>query len=250
MPLRWSDVIYGPVFSRRLGRSLGINLLPRPHKTCSFDCVYCEHGLTDILSLQPSGEGFPDAVFVLEAVEAGLTQYSSLDHLTFSGNGEPTLHPHFIRIVEGVRALRNRLHPSLRLAVFSNSTTVMRPEILEALALVDEPIMKLDAGDEDSWRAINRPPPGITLERVLQGLSLVPNPVLQCLFLDGAVQNVRGRPYQAWLEAVLRVSPKMIQIYSLDRPTPERGLEEVPIEELRRIAREVFERTSIPAHAF
>ncbi len=250
MTLRWSDVIYGPVFSRRLGRSLGINLLPRPRKTCSFDCVYCEHGLTDILSLHPSGEGFPDAVYVLEAVEAGLTKYSSLDHLTFSGNGEPTLHPHFITIVEGVRALRNRLRPSLRLAVFSNSTTVMRPEILEALALVDAPILKLDAGDEDTWRAINRPPPGIALDRVLEGLSLVPNLVLQCLFLDGALQNMRGQPYQAWLEAVLRVSPKMIQIYSLDRPTPERGLEEVPIEELRRIAREVIERTSIPTHAF
>jgi wyosine [tRNA(Phe)-imidazoG37] synthetase (radical SAM superfamily) len=256
MPLRWSDVIYGPVFSRRLGRSLGINLLPRPRKTCSFDCVYCEHGLTDILTLargsviQPSGEGFPDAVYVLEAVEAGLTKYSSLDHLTFSGNGEPTLHPHFTAIVEGVRALRNRLHPSLRLAVFSNSTTVMRPEILEALALVDAPILKLDAGDEDTWRAINRPPPGIALERVLEGLSLVPNLALQCLFLDGAVQNVRGRPYQAWLEAVGRVRPKAVQIYSLDRPTPEHGLQEVPLEELTRIAREVFERTAIPAQAY
>lgn len=250
MPFLFSDVLYGPVLSRRLGRSLGINLLPRPRKTCSFDCVYCEHGRTDILTLQSRGEGFPTAERVLEAVETGLTEYPHLDHLTFSGNGEPTLHPHFAAIAGGVRTLRDHLQGSLRLALFSNSTTVMRPEILEALTLFDKPILKLDAGDEETWLAINRPPPGVTLAAVLDGLSQVPNLVLQSLFLDGVVQNVRGRPYQAWLEAVERIRPKEVQIYSLDRPTPERGLQEVCLEELTRIAREVFERTAIPAQAY
>jgi wyosine [tRNA(Phe)-imidazoG37] synthetase (radical SAM superfamily) len=250
MPSRSNNVLYGPVLSRRLGFSLGINLLPKPRKTCSFDCVYCEHGLTDILTLTPSGEDFPAVELVLEAVEAGLTDYPTVDHLTFSGNGEPTLHPRFTEIAGGVRALRDRLQPSVGLAVFSNSTTVMRLEIREALALFDKPILKLDAGDEVTWRAINRPPPGITLDVVLKGLSQVPNLVLQSLFLDGVVQNVRGRPYQAWLDAVVRVHPKAVQIYSLDRPPPEQGLEKVPLEALRRIAREVFERTAIPTQAY
>jgi wyosine [tRNA(Phe)-imidazoG37] synthetase (radical SAM superfamily) len=193
---------------------------------------------------------FPSVEHVLEAVDAGLRTYPKLDHLTLSGNGEPTLHPDFLEIARGIRALRDRLQPGLHIAVFSNATTVTQPEIRKALTFFNDPILKLDAGDEATWRAINRPPLGITLAEIVDSLPLVPNLVLQSLFLDGRTQNVRGEPYQAWLRAVKKVQPMLVQVYSVDRPTPECGVVEVPAEGLERIAREITASTGILAHAY
>lgn len=163
-------VIYGPVDSRRLGRSLGINLLPTGYKLCAFDCIYCEYGRTKALTTKAKGGPFPTVGVVLRKVEEALRQVPDLKYATFSGNGEPTLHPHFDALVEGVVHLRDEIRPEVKSAILSNSALVGKEEIREALVKLDLRIMKLDAGDPLTWRAINRPAPSLDFETVVAGL--------------------------------------------------------------------------------
>lgn len=146
LPLE-AGIIYGPVNSRRLGRSLGINLLPSAYKLCSFDCIYCDYGRTQVKALGAEGTNIPSEQQVLKEVRQALQGLQDIDCLTFSGNGEPTLHPQFPAIVSGVRHLRDTQRPEVKLAVFSNSTTVHLPRVQECLSQLDAAIMKLDAGN-------------------------------------------------------------------------------------------------------
>lgn len=248
--LRLQDSItYGPVFSRRLGRSLGVNLLPAERKVCTFDCIYCHYGhATPVAS--PAGIAFPPADWVLAAVEKIVRHYPYADHLTFSGNGEPTLHPQFPEIVAGVRRLLDRMTHRLRLAILSNSTTVRLSHVREALALFDAPILKLDAGDVATFAALNRPAQGVNLERIVEGLKGIPGLIIQTMIVNGQVSNARGEPFEAWLDALAEIRPTHVQIYSTDRPVPNTGVERVPSAELRRIAQEVQQRTGLPAMAY
>jgi len=248
--LRLQDrITYGPVFSRRLGRSLGVNLLPADRKVCTFNCIYCHYGYATPVA---SSEGieFPLTDWVLAAVEESIRRYPYADYLTFSGNGEPTLHPQFPEIVAGVRRLLDGMTHRLRFAILSNSTTAHRPEIREALALFDAPILKLDAGDAATFAALNRPAPGVNLERIVEGLKGIPGLITQTVFVDGKVSNVRGEPFEAWLAALAEIRPVHVQVYSTDRPVPDAGVERVPSAELRRIAEEVQRRTGLQATAY
>lgn len=163
-------MIYGPVDSRRLGRSLGINLLPTGYKLCAFDCIYCQYGRTKVLTTKAEKGRFPVVEVVLRKVEEALRQVPDLNYVTFSGNGEPTLHPRFDELVEGVVHLRDKLRPEVKTAILSNSALAWKEEIREALAKLDLRIMKLDAGDPFAWRAINRPAPSLDFETVVAGL--------------------------------------------------------------------------------
>ncbi len=165
-------IIYGPILSRRLGRSLGINLLPANRKVCSFDCIYCQYGYTHELLLNPNRSMLPSASDVFAAVEHALKKPRSIDYLTFSGNGEPTIHPDFPEIVRGVKEIKSKLHPDAKLAILSNSSRVTDPEIAAALRLLDAPMMKLDAGDEDTFRAINHPVSSVKISDIVTGLKL------------------------------------------------------------------------------
>jgi wyosine [tRNA(Phe)-imidazoG37] synthetase (radical SAM superfamily) len=243
-------IIYGPVASRRLGRSLGINLLPTNCKLCSFDCVYCHYGRTQVKSLYPKEDAFPSMEEIVNAVETALQRERDFDYLTFSGNGEPTLHPNFAEIVFEVRILRDRLRPQVKLAVLSNSSTAHRIIVREALNLVDVPIMKLDAGDQHTFNAVNRPAAGVSLEQILASLKELSELVIQSVFIDGKVSNVWGTPYEAWLSALADLDPERVQIYSIDRPVPEAGVEKVKPVMLRRVAREVEGLTGIPVQAY
>jgi len=156
IPLQ-KDIIYGPVLSRRLGRSLGINLLPTDRKVCSFDCVYCQYGRTTEPTFSPGVDDLPTFSDVVAAVEKALKKPHTIDTLTFSGNGEPTLHPQFPEIVRSIKRLRDDFRPEVKLAVLSNSSRVMDSAIVDALSLLDAPMMKLDAGDEITLREINQP---------------------------------------------------------------------------------------------
>jgi wyosine [tRNA(Phe)-imidazoG37] synthetase (radical SAM superfamily) len=245
-----NQIIYGPVFSRRLGRSLGINLFPWGRKICSFDCVYCEHGVTDVLTLAPPLENFFSAEDVLAAVENALQQSGSLDCLTFSGNGEPTLHPQFRSIAQAVRSLRDRLRPKMRLAVFSNATTVQRPEIQQALALFDLPILKLDAGNEEALQAVNRPMAGVTLATIVSGMKRIPHLVLQALFVQGRYNNSGSQAFVEWLELLAEIRPQAVQIYSLDRLPAQDGVEEVDRSRLEQMANEIRARTGLPVQVY
>ena len=249
LPLK-SDIIYGPVNSRRLGRSLGINLLPTGYKLCSFDCIYCHYGRTQVKTLRPDQSDFPGVDEVLHAVRQALQNHRDVDYLTFSGNGEATLHPQFPQIAAGVRELREKLRPEVKLTILSNSSTVHFPHIREALAGFESPIMKLDAGDPKTLAGLNRPTPEVKLESIVDGLKGVPGLIIQSVLVDGRVSNVRGEAYQAWLAALVDIGPTRVQIYSTDRPVPDAGVERVPPETLERLGTEIETQAGLQVDAY
>jgi wyosine [tRNA(Phe)-imidazoG37] synthetase (radical SAM superfamily) len=242
---------YGPVHSRRLGRSLGINVLPTAGKACSFDCAYCQYGWTRWHEARAREElGFAPVPAVLAALEATLASLPEPPaYLTFSGNGEPTLHPRFAELVEGVRALRDRLLPAARVAVLSNSTTVSDREVRAALGRLDVRIMKLDAGDETTFVRFNCPAPGISLAGILDGLRTLPGVTLQTLFAGGAGGNAAPVEVDAWIDAARTVHPIAVQIYTLDRGWPARDLEPLTRDALLAI-RDRARRLGLSAETF
>jgi wyosine [tRNA(Phe)-imidazoG37] synthetase (radical SAM superfamily) len=252
LPLQ-TGILYGPVNSRRLGRSLGINLLPSRYKLCSFDCLYCHYGRTPVKTLSPGEEHLPDlpgVAAVLQAVAEALRTRRDFDYLTFSGNGEPTLHPHFPEIVSGLKRLREQLRPEVKLALLSNATTVHLPHVQETLRLFDAPIMKLDAGDPRTLARLNRPAAAVRLEHIIAGLQHVPGLVIQSVLVDGPVSNVQGEAFAAWLAALAEVRPAQVQIYSTDRPVAEAAVERVLPAALQRMAVEIEQRIGISVHAY
>jgi wyosine [tRNA(Phe)-imidazoG37] synthetase (radical SAM superfamily) len=190
----------------------------------------------------------PDEVF--EAVEKALKKPRSMDFLTFSGNGEPTIHPDFPEIVKGVRRLLDQYRPDAKLALLSNSTMVSSPVIQEVLRLIDAPMMKLDAGDEAIFQAINRPVEGLHLQGIIEGLRQIPHLMIQSVLVDGEVSNVRGEAYQAWKAALVDLQPQTIHIYSTERPTMSGDVVRVGPERLLEIEEELTRKLKLNAQAF
>jgi wyosine [tRNA(Phe)-imidazoG37] synthetase (radical SAM superfamily) len=245
------DVVYGPINSRRLGCSLGINLLPPGRKVCTFDCVYCQYGSAHTVSGPGRQAGFPSVDAVLQKVVEAIRRLPSPpDYLTFSGNGEPTLFPDFPDIVSGMLDLRDRMCPQARLAILSNSSRIHRPEIREAVAQLDDPIMKLDAGDPQTLSRLSRPTSAITLEKILEGLEAMPRLIIQSMIIEGEVQNAEGEAHEAWLAAVARLSPEMVQVYTAERPVAESGVRQVSRPHLQELASRAQERTGITVKAY
>ncbi len=235
------NIIYGPVNSRRLGRSLGINLLPGGAKVCTLDCLYCHFGLKQGGSVRESrGNAFPSVAAVIEAVEeAVLSMETPVDYLTFSGNGEATLHPRFGEIVAEVCRLRDRITPDSKTAILSNATTVNDPTTREALSLLDVRYMKLDAGSETMFNQYSRPGRGITLAQTIAGLSLMEDVSLQSLFSGGPEGNFDQEHVSAWLDAVDVIQPVFVQLYSISRPSPTRSLTPVTEDRLTGIGKQL-----------
>jgi len=226
-------ITYGPVRSRRLGRSLGINLMPPRRKVCTFDCVYCQYGPTASYSVDSAEPGLPTVPDVVTAVEQTLSRLPEPPQwLTFSGNGEPTLHPELPAMVGAVCALRDRLCPATGTAVLSCSSEVYRPEVRKALARLDQRIMKLDVGTSTGLAAYNRPAPGIELEGILAGLRELPDITIQALLTGGSAGNSEPGERAAWIDRVVSLSPATVQIYTLARPTSCGAIEAVPAPEL------------------
>ncbi len=245
------EVTYGPINSRRLGRSLGINLLPGGRKVCTFDCVYCQYGSAKAVSTPGAKTGFPSVETVLDKLEEAIRrQASPPDYLTFSGNGEPTLHPQFPEIAAEVRRLRDRMCPAARLAILSNSTLVHRGEIRQAIAALDDPIMKLDAGDAITLERINRPAAGVAFDKIVDGLAALPRLIIQSMIISGEVANAEGEALEGWLSAIAELSPVKVQVYSTERPVAEAGVHRVSKEALDGLARLAQERTGIPVAAY
>ena len=238
--------IFGPVHSRRLGVSLGINLLPADGKRCTFDCIYCECGFNkDFRPHLP----LPTREEVRTALEARLKDMQANgpapDVLTFAGNGEPTLHPHFPEIIEDTRALRDRYFPEAKISVLSNSTQVFRPEVFEALKRVDNNILKLDTVDGDYIRLVDRPSGHYEVDRLVERLKAFEGKVIiQTMFMKGTfegkdVDNTSDRFVEPWLKAVKEIGPSQVMIYTIDRETPDHDLRKATHEELDRIAARV-----------
>jgi len=254
LPLE-TTIVYGPIVSRRFGRSLGVNLLPTTYKLCSFDCVYCHYGATDVKTVAPEAiaareADFPSVGEIARELEAVLRLHRGVEAITFSGNGEPTLHPYFPEVAFEVHRLRDRIYPDARIALFSNATTLNRPEIRAALQHVDLPILKLDAGDAVTFARIDRPAPGIHFADVVAGLTQVPAPIVQTVLVDGPATNAGGAAFERWLETLATIRPRAVQIYSTDYPVPDGTVERVPPYRLRHLAEVAEHRIGAPVQAY
>lgn len=248
----FDDIIFGPVKSRRLGASLGINLLPISGKFCNFNCIYCECGWSG-----ESGQGtkLPSREDIRSHLEKKLIEIrkegAPLDKITFAGNGEPTIHPEFIGIIADTIAIRDRIVPGVKIAVLSNASRLDKPEIFAALGQIDMNILKLDSAFERTVKLINHPPAGYSVDRVIDGMIRYNGRfILQTLFLRGAfegeqVNNSSEEEVSAWLEVVKRVRPEMVMIYTIARDTPIDTIQKIDPEILDKIAGKV-KRLGIP----
>ena len=233
-------IVYGPVHSRRLGLSLGINLMPVTAKLCTFDCIYCECGFNTPVShpVLPTREEVRNA---LESCLQGMTEMP--DVITFSGNGEPTLHPDFEGVIDDTLMLRDRYCPKAQVCVLSNSTQLGREDVVRALKKVNQRILKLDSAVDETMRAIDCPVnKDLTVERIIKHLEQFGGAfTLQTCFLSGTrdgrvIDNTTDEEVQAWYKVVERLHPERIMIYVIDRATPVKTLNKTPRERMEQIA--------------
>ncbi|MBR4786940.1 MAG: radical SAM protein [Bacteroidales bacterium] len=235
--------VFGPIHSRRLGSSLGINLLPENGKICTFDCIYCECGWNK--------DGRDDTVLptaekVRNDLEAMLKRLAHegtpVDSITFSGDGEPTLNPEFPQIIDDTLRLRDQYYPNAKVSVLSNATRVHRPEILAALKRVDNPIMKIDAPTNELAERINHPAPGYDVAAVVEALrGFDGNFVLQTMFLkSNDFDSSSPEVLSGWMDIVRTLKPREVMVYTIDRPTPAEGLQKFTVEEMRALLEPLF----------
>ncbi|WP_439183904.1 radical SAM protein [Carboxylicivirga taeanensis] len=240
----FDKIIFGPVKSRRLGVSLGVNLLPVNRKVCSFDCIYCECGLNGQLGEQrgqlPTRETVKTALD--KQLKNMLDEQVLPDVITFAGNGEPTLHPEFKGVIEDTIELRNTYCPEARIAVLSNASRLDKPEVFEALQLVDDNIQKLDSGLKETIIKLDQPNFSFDLDAIIEQLSKFNGKVIiQTMFLTGeidnkSVDNTKEADIEAWLDALEKIQPGKVMIYTIDRDTPYSSLRKVSLEKLNQIA--------------
>ena len=253
----FDEIVFGPVKSRRFGVSLGINLMPLEGKLCSFNCVYCECGLTDErkkdkLKLFSASEINASLQSRFEALkEGGLDP----DNITFAGNGEPTLHPEFETLIDNTIRLRDKFFPKAMITVLSNATRLDRSNVKRALLRIDNNVLKLDAGTNATFQAINRPTQLITLEKVVQELkNFEGNLTVQTMLIRGdvdgkLVDNTTEEEVSLWLNYIREINPKLVMLYPIDRQTPYRTLEKVPEPEFQALAARI-EELGIKAEVF
>ena len=244
--------IFGPVHSRRLGVSLGINLLPADGKFCTFDCIYCECGFNG--DHRPH-QKLPTREEVREALEARLQDMKQNgpkpDVLTFAGNGEPTAHPHFAGIIEDTLRLRDTFFPEAKVSVLSNSTFIHKPEVFDALNKIDNNILKLDTIDATYINKVDRPTGHYDVKQVIECMKAFKgNLIVQTLFMKGIfegdnVDNTTDEYVLPWLEVVKQIAPRQVMIYTIDRETPAPDLLKATREELDRIG-ELVRKAGIP----
>ena len=240
------ETVFGPIHSRRLGTSLGINLLPEKGKICNFDCIYCECGWNkdgrDDTFIPPAAKVRADLERMLLKLEVEGTK---VDSITFSGDGEPTINPDFPEIIDDTLALRDKYAPSAKVSVLSNATRVHKPEIFAALCKVDNPIMKIDAPTNELIDRINKPAPGYDVAVVVEALKQFKgNFVLQTCMLRSKEYNFdssRPEVLEGWMQIVRELRPREIMVYTIDRPTPATGLEKFTVEEMERLVKPLLD---------
>ncbi len=253
----WHEIVFGPIKSRRLGNSLGVNLLPGKLKICTFNCIYCECGWGDEI------EGVEQKVFshhdIITQLEIRLKELKSqsapIDSITFAGNGEPTMHPQFAEIVDDLVRLRDEYYPDAKTSCLSNSTMTFDPKIRTSLMKLDNVLMKLDAGTQKVFDSINMPFKPILIDDVIANLILFKgNLSIQTLFLTGEykgeiIDNTTDKEVSIWLDHLVKIKPKRVVIYPIDRETPAINLQKIGPEKLNEIADKV-KALGIPCEVF
>ena len=271
--------VYGPVHSRRLGHSLGINVLPVSHKVCSSNCVYCQYGWTlqgpERASFDSAQDARPEPVEgraqrvegsgssterlkrapeLLTEIEAAFRRHAEdrtpVDCITLAGNGEPTLHPDLEELVIGIRRLRDAYFPTATVGILTDTTQIMRPKVRQALAMLDARYMKFDAADEATWRRINDPLGQTDFHTMVEALRRTPDIILQSMFIQGSYDNTGEAHLRAWVEVVGSIKPRSVQVYTVDRGTAAKGIVEVPRPKLQEIADRLTAATGIPADVY
>lgn len=238
------ETVFGPIHSRRLGSSLGINLLPQKGKICNFDCIYCECGWNRD-GLQD--KTLPSAADVRNALENKLRSLRAegvgIDSITFSGDGEPTLNPEFPQIIDDTLALRGRYYPEAAVSVLSNATRAHIPEVFKALRKVDNPIMKIDAPTAELAARINNPAPGYDPLKVADALrGFGGDFVLQTMFLKSSdFDSSSPEVLDGWMQIVRDLRPREIMVYTIARPTPQQGLEKFSEEQMRQLVKPLLD---------
>lgn len=247
------STIFGPIHSRRLGSSLGINLTPNDGKICSFDCLYCEAGYN---AQGPGTTGMAPRAEVARLLEQKLARMKQsgepLDVITFSGNGEPTLHPDFEGVIDDTIALRDKYFPNVKISVLSNSTRLGSEAVCRALSKVDNNILKLDSAVPETVRLLDRPvDPAFDIDRTIDRIAAFgKNAIVQTMLTrgthDGRVaDNTTDAEIEALIDAYRRIAPGSIMLYTIDRPTPEGSLQRVPADELNAVAKRITDATGI-----
>ncbi len=243
----FNHIVFGPIKSRRLGNSLGVNLLPKFGKWCSFDCIYCECGWNKD---GKNDTALPSKEDVFKALEEKLTTLSAegtpIDTITFSGNGEPTLHPNFAEIIDFTLALRERFYPNAKVSVLTNATQLGKEEVRAALKKVNNPILKIDSPIEEMVAKIDRPNSSYSLEKTISNIKLFNGEfILQTMFLkgevDGEVIDCTDEEHcNRWRALVRELKPREVMMYTIDRETPAQNLQKVTVGEMESIARELI----------
>ena len=245
----FESLIVGPIHSRRLGTSLGINLLPEHGKICTFDCIYCECGWNKD---HKEDKIIPAAAQVKEALTKRAVELTNegikVDSITFSGNGEPTTHPEFAKIVDITVSIRDKYLKGAKVSVLSNASMIWKEEVRQALAKVDNPILKIDSTEAALVRAINRPAPGYSLSKTIENLKKFNgNFILQTIFFKGKAEDPQSGQIldidltdkalaEDWRNLARELRPRQIMMYTLDRDTPAKGLSKATMDEMREIA--------------
>ncbi len=227
-----------------MGDSLGINLLPEKGKICSFDCIYCECGWNKD---GRNDTRLPSAEKVRNDLETKLKQCQAnqinIDSITFSGDGEPTLNPEFPQIIDDTIRLRNQYYPNSKITVLSNATRVHLPEVFNALRKVDNPTMKIDAPTNDLVEKINHPAPGYDINKVVEALKQFNGDfILQTMFLKSKdFDSSSPEVLNGWMDIVRLLKPREVMVYTIDRPTPEEGLQKFTVEEMHRLVQPLID---------
>lgn len=239
----FNHIIFGPIKSRRLGSSLGVNLLPRFGKWCSFDCIYCECGWNKDGKADNKLPTKEEVRLALDTRLHALKEAGTpIDTITFSGNGEPTLHPDFPEIIDFTLQLRDKLYPSAKVSVLTNASGIGKAAVRDALMKIDNPILKIDSPVPSLMQQIDRPNEAYSLDKTIAYMKLFQgNFILQTMFLKGEVEGARidctnAEHCDAWRKLVRELNPREVMMYTIDRETPAKGLQKVSEEEMRAIA--------------
>jgi wyosine [tRNA(Phe)-imidazoG37] synthetase (radical SAM superfamily) len=240
----FDKLVFGPVYSRRLGISLGVNLLPTTSKYCNFDCIYCECGWNETGSKKKLI--LPDRAELKQKLEFKLKELRGTenepDAITFAGNGEPTVHPEFAGIIDDTIEIRNKFSPKTIISVLSNASLIHKKPIRDALLKVDKNILKLDTGIESTFKLLNQPAGNLTLDEIVKNLLLFQgNLIIQTLFLRGwykghFIDNTSVKELDAWIPLIKKIQPEYVMIYPIDRGTPVKELQKISEKELMEIA--------------
>jgi wyosine [tRNA(Phe)-imidazoG37] synthetase (radical SAM superfamily) len=247
MSFLFNEIVFGPVSSRRFGVSLGINLLPDTMKYCTFNCVYCECGLTDYDQESKAKMYSTDEVIAAleERFNELYTKGLNPDNITYAGNGEPTMHPGFAGIIDKTIELRDKYFPKAKVTVLSNATRISKESVRNALLKIENNVLKLDAGSNHMMHAINRPLSNVTIEDIVAELKKFNgNVIIQTLFIRGRtngveIDNTTDEEVNLWLNHLKEIKPSLVMLYSISRATPEEGLIKVGKDELESIAEKV-----------